>query len=77
MTIKDGGVANAELVNDSVNFGGITVALGGSDTTPALNLTDAANYPTSSLTGTIANSQVATGMDAVKIVRRPSHCWTS
>ena len=66
-TIKDGGVANAELVNDSVNFGGITVALGGSDTTPALNLTDAANYPTSSLTGTIANSQVATGIDAVKI----------
>tara|TARA_R110001632_G_scaffold13235_2_gene45449 strand:+ start:443 stop:2239 length:1797 start_codon:yes stop_codon:yes gene_type:complete len=67
VTIKDGGVANAELVNDSVNFGGITVALGGSDTTPALNLTDAANYPTSSLTGTIANSQVATGIDAVKI----------
>ena len=67
VTIKDDGVANAELVNDSVNFGGITVALGGSDTTPALNLTDAANYPTSSLTGTIANSQVATGIDAIKI----------
>jgi len=67
ITIKDGGVANAELVNDSVNFGGITVALGGSDTTPALNLTDASNYPTSSLTGTIANSQLATGIDATKI----------
>ena len=67
VTIKDNGVANAELVNDSVNFGGITVALGGSDTTPALNLTDAANYPTSSLTGTIANSQLATGIDATKI----------
>ena len=67
VTIKDGGVANAELVNDSVNFGGITVALGGSDTTPALNLTDASNYPTSSLTGTIANSQLATGIDATKI----------
>ena len=67
VTIKDNGVANAELVNDSVNFGGITVALGGSDTTPALNLTDAANYPTSSLTGTIANSQLATGIDAIKL----------
>ena len=67
ITIKDGGVANAELVNDSVNFGGITVALGGSDTTPALNLTDAANYPTSSLTGTITNSQLATGIDAIKL----------
>ena len=67
VTIKDGGVANAELVNDSVNFGGITVALGGSDTTPALNLTDAANYPTSSLTGTISNSQLATGIDAIKL----------
>ena len=67
ITIKDGGVANAELVNDDVNFGGITLALGASDTTPAFNLTDAANYPTSSLTGTISNSQLATGIDAAKL----------
>ena len=67
VTIKDGGVANAELVNDDVSFGGITVALGASDATPAFNLTDAANYPTSSLTGTISNSQLATGIDATKI----------
>ena len=67
VTIKDGGVANAELVNDDVNFGGITLALGASDTTPAFNLTDAANYPTSSLTGTISNSQLATGIDAAKL----------
>jgi len=67
ITIKDGGVANAELVNDDVSFGGITLALGASDATPAFNLTDAANYPTSSLTGTISNSQLATGIDATKI----------
>ena len=67
ITIKDGGVANAELVNDDVSFGGITLALGASDATPAFNLTDAANYPTSSLTGTISNSQLATGIDAIKL----------
>ena len=67
VTIKNSGVANVELVNDDVSFGGITVALGASDATPAFNLTDAANYPTSSLTGTISNSQLATGIDATKI----------
>ena len=67
VTIKDGGVANAELVNSTVNYGGVSLSLGGSDTTPAFNLTDATNYPTSSLTGTISNSQLATGIDATKI----------
>jgi len=67
ITIKDGGVANAELVNSTVNYGGVSLALGASDATPAFNLTDAANYPTSSLTGTISNSQLATGIDATKI----------
>ncbi len=67
VTIKDGGVANAELVNSTVNYGGVSLALGASDATPAFNLTDAANYPTSSLTGTISNSQLATGIDATKI----------
>tara|TARA_Y100000593_G_scaffold18218_1_gene36426 strand:+ start:63 stop:1760 length:1698 start_codon:yes stop_codon:yes gene_type:complete len=68
VTIKDSGIsndelagsiANAKLANSSVNFGGITVALGASDTTPAFDLTDATNYPTSSLTGTITNAQLA------------------
>ena len=31
---------------------------GASDTTPAFDLTDATNYPTSSLTGSITNSQL-------------------
>ena len=38
-------IANGYLANSSVNYGGITVALGGSDTTPAFDLTDAEKYP--------------------------------
>ena len=60
-------IPNSSLSNNSVNYGGVTLSLGGSDTTPAFDLTDATNYPTSSLTGTISNSQVATGIDATKI----------
>ena len=67
ITIKDGGVANAELANSSVNYGGVSLSLGGSDTTPAFNLVDATGYPGSSITGTIGNSQVATGIDAAKL----------
>jgi len=52
-------IGNSSLTNSSVNFGGVTVALGASDTTPALDLADATNYPTSSLTGTITNAQLA------------------
>ena len=52
-------IANAYLANSSVNFGGITLSLGGSDATPAFDLTDATNYPTSSLSGTITNAQLA------------------
>jgi hypothetical protein len=67
ITIKDGGVANAELVNSSVNYGGVSLSLGGSDTTPAFNLSDATSYSASALTGTISNSQVATGIDSAKL----------
>ena len=52
-------IGNSSLSNSSVNFGGVTVSLGSSDTTPAFDLTDATNYPTSSLTGTITNAQLA------------------
>jgi hypothetical protein len=54
-----GSIANNKLVNDSVSFGGVSVDLGASDATPAFDLSDATNYPTSSLTGTITNSQLA------------------
>ena len=52
-------ITNAKLANDSVSFGGVSLDLGQSDATPAFDLTDATNYPTSSLTGTITNAQLA------------------
>ena len=54
-----GSIANNKLVNDSVSFGGVSVDLGASDSTPAFDLSDATNYPTTSLTGTITNAQLA------------------
>ena len=67
VTIKTGGVENAELANSSVNYGGVSLSLGGSDTTPAFNLVDATGYTAAAITGTIGNSQVATGIDAAKL----------
>mgnify|MGYP003109205885 CR=1 FL=1 len=52
-------IPNSALANDSVSFGGVSVDLGASDATPAFNLSDATNYPTSSLSGTISNAQLA------------------
>ena len=54
-----GSIANSKLSNSSVNFGGVSLALGASDTTPAFDLSDATSYPTSSLSGTITNAQLA------------------
>ena len=54
---------NGKLENSSVSFGGITLSLGGSEPTPAFDLTSAINYPTSSLTGTITNDQLAGSID--------------
>ncbi len=42
--IKNGGVANAELANSAVSFGGVSVSLGDADATPAFNLSDATAY---------------------------------
>jgi len=63
-----GSIANSKLVNSSVNYGGVTLSLGGSDTTPAFDLTDATNYPTSSLVGTITNAQLAGSITNAKLV---------
>jgi len=52
-------IGNSSLTNSSVSFGGISLSLGGSDDTPAFDLSDATNYPTSSLSGTITNAQLA------------------
>ena len=62
-----GSIANSKLANDSVSFGGVSLDLGQSDATPAFDLTDATNYPTSSLTGTIANTQLAGSIPNTKL----------
>jgi len=62
-----GSIANNKLVNDSVSFGGISLDLGQSDATPAFDLADATNYPTSSLVGTITNAQLAGSIAASKL----------
>ena len=54
-----GSIANNKLSNSSVSFGGVSVALGSSDSTPAFDLSDATNYATSNLSGTITNAQLA------------------
>jgi hypothetical protein len=57
--ISNGSVTNAMLVNDGVSYGGVSVDLGGSDATPAFDLTDATDYKSSNLVGTVGNSQLA------------------
>jgi len=62
-----GNIANAKLANDSVSFGGVSLDLGQSDSTPAFDLSDATAYPTSSLTGTITNAQLAGSIANAKL----------
>ena len=61
-------VPNSALTNSTINFGGVSLALGASDTTPAFNLSDATAYPTSSLVGTITNAQLAGSIANDKLV---------
>jgi len=61
-------IANTSLTNNTVSYGGVSLALGGTDATPALDLTDAINYPTTSLTGTITNTQLAGSITNDKLV---------
>jgi hypothetical protein len=43
--LKTGTVANAKLANSAVAYGGVSLSLGGTDATPAFNLTDATSLP--------------------------------
>ena len=63
-------VANASLVNSTVSFGGVELALGASDATPAFDLADATNLPTTALTGTITNAQLAGAIANDKLVNQ-------
>ena len=60
-------IANAYLANSTTSVGGVTLTLGGTDATPAFNLSDATNYPTSSLSGTITNAQLAGSIASSKL----------
>ena len=61
-------IPNSALDNNTISIGGVTIALGGTDATPALNLSDATSYPTTSLTGTIENAQLTGNITNDKLV---------
>ena len=65
--IVNSAVTNAKLANASISLGGLTLALGSTDATPALDLTDATNYPATSLSGTITNAQLAGSITGDKL----------
>ena len=54
-------LTNSQLANSTVSYGGVSLALGASDATPAFNLSDATAYQAANLTGTIAGIQIAAG----------------
>ena len=56
-----GSIPNSKLASNSVSFGGISLELGETDDTPAFDLSDATNYPTSSLSGNINLENQITG----------------
>ena len=63
-------IDNTSLLNSTVSYGGVQLNLGGVDATPAFDLTDATNYPTSSLSGTITNAQLAGSISNDKLVNK-------
>lgn len=60
-------IGNSALSNSSVNFGGVSVSLGGSDTTPAFNLADATGYLSSNLSGNVTDSQLGSNIAVTKL----------
>jgi hypothetical protein len=62
-----GALANSQLANSSVALGGVSISLGGTDATPAFDLTDATGYKTTELVGTISNAQLAGSIACFKI----------
>jgi hypothetical protein len=57
------GIANGALTNSTVSYGGIQLSLGGSDATPAFNLSDATSLPLGTgTTGTLATTRGGTGL---------------
>tara|TARA_A100001201_G_scaffold23033_1_gene25997 strand:- start:634 stop:2484 length:1851 start_codon:yes stop_codon:yes gene_type:complete len=67
ITLGLNAIPNDKLSNSTVSYGGVTLSLGGSDATPAFDLSDATDYPTSSLVGTITNAQLAGSIANAKL----------
>ena len=58
-----GSIANSQLSNSSVSYGGVSVALGATDATPAFDLSDATSLPIGAgTTGTLATTRGGTGL---------------
>tara|TARA_A100001011_G_scaffold324194_1_gene346425 strand:- start:1256 stop:3505 length:2250 start_codon:yes stop_codon:yes gene_type:complete len=63
-------IPNSALDNNSISIGGVSLALGATDATPALNLSDANSYPTTALSGTIENAQLTGNITNDKLVNK-------
>ena len=62
LRVKASGVTNTMLANSSVSYGGVSVALGASDATPAFDLSDATSLPiVAGTTGTLSVARGGTG----------------
>jgi len=56
-------VANTDLANSTVSYGGVSLSLGGTDATPAFNLVDATGLPIiAGTTGTLSVARGGTGL---------------
>ncbi len=61
-TVDSGAISNAMLANSSVSYGGVSLSLGGTDATPAFDLTDATLLPiVNGTTGTLTVARGGTG----------------
>ncbi len=63
-------IANSSLTNSTVSYGGVSVALGASDATPAFDLSDATSYPGDSslvTTGALNSGSITSGFGSIDV----------
>ena len=68
ISLTDTSITNAKLANSSISYGGVELSLGNIDDTPAFDLSDATQYPASSLSGTLPISIGGTGSTTAPMV---------